>query len=93
MLTVFTPTYNRAHTLPRLYESLLAQDCKDFEWLVIDDGSEDGTKALFDKWEAQDVINKKGHHPVGIEDMDACVGCASCAMMCPDCVIKVEKDA
>lgn len=54
MLTVFTPTYNRAHTLPRLYESLLAQDCKDFEWLVIDDGSEDGTKALFDKWEAQD---------------------------------------
>ena len=54
MLTVFTPTYNRAHTLPRLYESLLAQDSKDFEWLVIDDGSEDGTKALFDKWEAQD---------------------------------------
>ena len=39
----------------------------------------------------QDVINKKGHHPVGIQDMDACVGCASCAMMCPDCVIKVER--
>lgn len=54
MLTVFTPTYNRAHTLPRLYESLLVQDCKDFEWLVIDDGSEDGTEALFDKWKAQD---------------------------------------
>lgn len=43
MLTLFTPAYNRAHTLPRLYESLLAQTCFDFEWLVIDDGSTDAT--------------------------------------------------
>lgn len=46
MLTLFTPAYNRAHTLPRLYESLLAQTCFDFEWLIIDDGSTDGTAAL-----------------------------------------------
>ena len=45
-LTVFTPTYNRAHTLERLYRSLCAQTCQDFDWLVIDDGSTDGTKAL-----------------------------------------------
>lgn len=45
-LTVFTPTYNRAHTLPKLYESLLNQTDKDFEWLVIDDGSTDGTEKL-----------------------------------------------
>ena len=45
-LTVFTPTYNRAHTLERLYKSLCAQTCQDFEWLVIDDGSTDNTAAL-----------------------------------------------
>lgn len=43
-LTVFTPTYNRKHTLPRTYESLCRQTSKDFEWLVIDDGSSDGTR-------------------------------------------------
>lgn len=43
MITVFTPAYNRAGTLPRLYESLLAQTCTDFEWLIIDDGSTDAT--------------------------------------------------
>ena len=45
-LTVFTPSYNRAHTLERLYRSLCAQTCKDFDWLVIDDGSTDGTAAI-----------------------------------------------
>ncbi len=44
MITVFTPTYNRVKTLPRLYDSLKKQHYKDFEWLVIDDGSSDGTK-------------------------------------------------
>lgn len=41
--TVFTPTYNRAYTLHRVYESLLDQTIKDFEWLIIDDGSTDCT--------------------------------------------------
>ena len=45
-LTVFTPTYNRAHTLERLYRSLCAQTSQDFDWLVIDDGSTDDTAAL-----------------------------------------------
>ena len=45
-LTIFTPTYNRAHTLQRLYDSLCRQTSQDFEWLVIDDGSTDSTKSL-----------------------------------------------
>ena len=40
-ITVFTPVYNRAHTLDRLYESLMRQTYKDFEWAVVDDGSTD----------------------------------------------------
>lgn len=49
-LTVFTPTYNRANTLPRTYESLLNQDCKDFIWLIVDDGSSDNTEELVHSW-------------------------------------------
>lgn len=49
-VTIFTPTYNRANTLPRLYESLRNQTCSDFEWLVINDGSSDNTDELFDVW-------------------------------------------
>lgn len=49
-LTIFTPTYNRAHTLPRTYESLLRQTCKDFEWLIIDDGSIDNTREIVAEW-------------------------------------------
>lgn len=50
MLTIFTPTFNRAHTLPRLYDSLKRQTCFDFEWLVIDDGSTDESQELFCGW-------------------------------------------
>ena len=46
ILTVFTPAYNRAHTLHRCYESLCRQKCKQFKWLIIDDGSSDNTKEL-----------------------------------------------
>jgi glycosyltransferase involved in cell wall biosynthesis len=49
-LTVFTPTYNRAYTLHKCYESLKRQTSKDFMWLVIDDGSTDDTKSLVNKW-------------------------------------------
>ena len=53
-LTVFTPAYNRAHTLPRTYESLLLQDCKDFVWLIVDDGSSDNTAELVRDWQKND---------------------------------------
>lgn len=53
-LTVFTPAYNRAHTLSRTYESLLKQDCKEFIWLVVDDGSKDNTAELVKQWQKND---------------------------------------
>lgn len=43
-LTVFTPTYNRKHTLSRTCQSLCSQTSDDFDWLIIDDGSTDGTR-------------------------------------------------
>lgn len=53
LLTIFTPTFNRAFSLPILYESLQKQESNNFEWLVIDDGSTDNTKALFEKWQQE----------------------------------------
>lgn len=49
LVTVFTPTYNRAKLLPRLYESLCKQTCLDFEWLIVDDGSTDNTEEIINK--------------------------------------------
>lgn len=46
LITVITPTFNRAILLPRLYESLCRQTCKDFEWIVVDDGSTDNTQEV-----------------------------------------------
>ena len=50
LLTVFTPTFNRCRELGRLYESLCAQTDMRFEWLVVDDGSVDGTEKLVARW-------------------------------------------
>ena len=53
-LTVFTPTYNRAYVLKQCYDSLCRQTCKDFVWLIVDDGSSDNTKEIVEKWMAND---------------------------------------
>ena len=52
LLTIFTPTYNRAYILPELYGSLRKQSVSDynFEWLIIDDDSSDNTESLVNKW-------------------------------------------
>jgi glycosyltransferase involved in cell wall biosynthesis len=49
-ITVFTPTYNRAYTLPNLYSSLINQTVFDFEWLIVDDGSTDNTESIVSQW-------------------------------------------
>ena len=50
MVTVFTPTYNRAYILPELYRSLCNQSCQNFEWLIVDDGSSDNTSQIVDEF-------------------------------------------
>lgn len=57
MITVFTPTYNREKDLVKLYESLINQNYKEFEWLVIDDGSKDGTKRLISDLKKENKVN------------------------------------
>lgn len=52
MITILTPTYNRAHTLKSLYNSLRKQNIN-FEWVIIDDGSDDRTKELVNEFQAQ----------------------------------------
>lgn len=58
LITVFTPTYNRAHLLPRVYESLCQQTFRDFEWVIVDDGSTDETISVAQCW--TNVSSPKG---------------------------------
>lgn len=56
-ITVFTPTYNRAYILKKLYDSLVSQTEKNFEWLIVDDGSTDNTRELIEKWISEKKID------------------------------------
>ena len=53
-ITVFTPTYNRAYILENLYRSIQRQSFRDFEWLIVDDGSSDGTEELVRRWQGEE---------------------------------------
>ncbi|MDS1140699.1 glycosyltransferase family A protein [Pusillimonas sp. SM2304] len=53
LFTVVTPTYNRAHTLERVYLSLCEQSFQDFEWVIVDDGSTDNTRAMVMGWQQE----------------------------------------
>jgi glycosyltransferase involved in cell wall biosynthesis len=86
-LTVFTPTYNRAYCLSKLYESLKAQSNNDFVWLIVDDGSTDNTEELVKNFIDEKFIDIRYHkkenggkhtaHNVGVElcetDLFVCV--------------------
>lgn len=54
-LSIITPTYNRAYILEKAYISLLEQTSKQFEWIIIDDGSTDNTQDLINKWQHEDL--------------------------------------
>jgi glycosyltransferase involved in cell wall biosynthesis len=66
LITIFTPSYNRAHTLTRLYDSLKVQTYKDFEWLIVDDGSSDNTEELVRRFIEENpffsIVFKKNEH-------------------------------
>lgn len=49
-ITLFTPTYNRAYILDTLYRSVQRQTFRDFEWIIIDDGSTDNTQEIVAQW-------------------------------------------
>lgn len=70
--TVFTPSYNRAHLLPRVFESLEKQTFRDFEWLIVDDGSKDNTAEVVKDLEAKAkfpvryVVKPNGGKPTAV---------------------------
>jgi glycosyltransferase involved in cell wall biosynthesis len=55
-LTIFTPTFNRASLLPRLYDSLKAQTNQDFVWMIINDGSSDNTDEVVQSFLEENVL-------------------------------------
>lgn len=102
ILTIFTPTYNRAHTLSRVYESLRAQSNKSFRWLIIDDGSVDNTKELVDSFkkdyfDIKYIYKKNGGLYTGYNtayaniDTELCVCIDSDDFMPKDAVEKILK--
>lgn len=62
VFTVFTPVYNRKKFLPQIYQSLLNQKYKDFEWLIVDDGSTDGVEAVVNDLIARNEIDIKYYY-------------------------------
>lgn len=62
LLTVFTPAFNRADCLRRCYESLRGQTCREFIWLVVDDGSSDGTGELVRGWMQEGELEIRYHY-------------------------------
>lgn len=65
LITIFTPTYNRAKLLPRLYESLCRQTYRDFEWVVVDDGSVDDTHYVVESFmNGNDNENGNNNFPI-----------------------------
>lgn len=100
LIGIFTPSYNRAHTLPRLYESLCVQTVMDFAWYIIDDGSTDGTAELVAQWNTQPfpityVYKENGGLHTGynraleVVDNELCVCIDSDDWMPPDAIEKI----
>ena len=58
-ITIFTPTYNRAYTLKKLYDSIVVQDYSAIEWIIVDDGSSDSTKELVTSFIEENKIDIK----------------------------------
>ncbi len=96
-LCIFTPTYNREHTLKRLYESLKKQTDSRFYWLVIDDGSTDGTQSLLESFLDESAIEIEYIKVVNGGKQRACnlaaEKCTSELFMCVDSDDYLTPDA
>lgn len=100
-VTIFTPTYNRAYTLPRLYDSLKNQTDKSFTWLIIDDGSSDNTRKLVEQFISEGLIDIQYHyqknagksqaqnHALVLSDSEIFVGVDSDDFLTNDAVEKI----
>lgn len=103
-LTVFTPTYNRLATLERTFDSLRKQTCKEFTWMIIDDGSSDKTRETVQHWQEMDTgfriryyyKNNGGMHTAHNEayrhmdtELNVCID--SDDLMAPDAVRQILK--
>lgn len=62
LLTIFTPSYNRAYCLGDVYHSLLRQTNHSFVWIIVDDGSTDDTWTLVSQWIEEDHIAIEYHY-------------------------------
>jgi len=54
--TVFTPCYNSADKISRVYESLKFQTYRDFEWIIVDDGSTDDLASIIESMKRDDIF-------------------------------------
>ena len=87
-VTIFTPTYNRKYVLERCYSSLLKQSDDRFIWLVVDDGSTDGTQELIEKWKKDNLIDityiKQKNQGKHIAHNTAVINCETEIFFCLD---------
>lgn len=54
LISIITPTYNREAFLPAAIESVLAQSYKEFELIIVDDGSTDNSRELINTYAEKD---------------------------------------
>ncbi len=88
-ICIFTPTYNRAYRLPGLFESLKHQECDNFCWLIVDDGSSDDTEALVQGFKKSSPFpihyirqdNGGRHVPITPESSIAIANCSSASTL------------
>lgn len=104
MITIFTPTYNRKENLKNLYESLINQTFKNFEWLIVDDGSTDGTEEYIKNLKSKSNINinyiyksnggKPSAYNVALEHAigDIFLCCDSDDVIAKDALIRINED-